>query len=301
MGKRVIVFLLLFFSPAVVGAAQLKSYKITSEAEAADVRANLLITLFNDGDSELKIASLALSHNSEVLSARDTYGELPYTVSGKEATKISFTFSQGIKPGEERVVMIALKAPLVSRKDDYSEYLLVINPRQDVKDFEHILRLPVGAELFSPKESFPTVIPTAEISKASGVVILAWRTSLEADHPAVFLVRYKSPYYSLLRTIAYALSAVALLAMSILGGRELRRRRQKARVLDSLKILNERERLVVAEVIRSEGIKQNELMQRLGYTKSSLSKIVSRLEARGIVKRIKSGKINRLYPGDAIR
>ncbi len=301
MNKWVIIFLLFFLSPAIVGAVQFNSYKITSEVEGTDVREDLFITLFNDGDPELRTASLTLPRNSEVLSVRDTYGRLPYTVTGKETRMLSFTFSEAIKPGEERVIILELKAPLVSRKDGYSEYLLLFNPRQEIKDFEHILRLPVDAELFSPSESYPTVVPDAEISEVSGGLVLTWRTSLEADNPVVFLVRYKSPFYSIRRTIFIALSALVSLSLLFLVGRELRGRRQRSKVLSSLKILNERERLVIAEIVKDEGIKQRELMHLLGYTKSSLSKIISRLEARGLVKKVKSGKINRLYPGERIK
>ncbi len=301
MSKLIVVLLLVFFSPMIVGAVQFKSYKITSEVGDVNVREDLLITLFNDGVSDLKTGSLTLPRNSEVISARDTYGSLSYTVTGKETRTLSFTFSEAIKQGEERVLIIAIKAPLISRKEGYSEYLLLFNPRKEIEEFEHILRLPPDAELFSPRESFPTVVPLAEISETSGVIILTWRTKLEAEIPMVFLVRYKSQYFSIRSTITYGLFAIVLLLSLLFGGKELRVRRQRSQVLKSLKILNERERVVVTEIIKREGVKQSELMAQLGYTKASLSKIISKLEARGLIRKVKSGKINRLYPGERIK
>ncbi len=301
MNKPILLFLLLLFTPAIAGAAHIKSYKITSEIGDVNVREDLLITLFNDGGSELKTASLTLPLNSEIISARDTYGDLSYTVSGKETKTLDFTFSQGIKPGEERVLIIALKAPLVTRKGDYSEYLLLFNPRREIVEFEHILRLPQDAELFSPRESFPAVVPSAEVSETSGVIILTWRTSIEADNPIVFLVRYKSQYFPIQTVIAYGLSGIILLVTLFFAGKEIRQRRQRTQILGSLKILNERERVVVAEVVKKEGIKQGELMAQLGYTKASLSKIITKLEARGLIRKVKSGKINRLYPGEKVK
>jgi uncharacterized membrane protein len=227
-------------------------------------------------------------------------GCCPYTVEGMEIRTLSFTFAKGIKPGEERTIMIALNAPLVSRKDDYNEYVLLFTPRQDIGGFEHILRLPEDAELFSPREGFPAIVPTAEISRASGVMILTWRASLEADNPVVFLVRYKTPHSPILRNLAYALLSAVFFIVSLFVGKDLMRRYRRTKTLKSLSILNERERMVMAEIVKNGGIKQSVLMERLGFTKSSLSKILSRLEARGLIRKVKSGKINRLYPGDKI-
>jgi hypothetical protein len=77
MNKPVIALVFLLFLPYATDAAQFKSYKITTEIEDGIVREDFLITLLNDGGSELKAVSLTLPRNAEVLSARDTYGMLP--------------------------------------------------------------------------------------------------------------------------------------------------------------------------------------------------------------------------------
>ncbi len=296
-----VVSLLILILVCNARAVEIKSYKIVSEVEGVDVREDLFITLLNDGEAELKSATLTLPRDTDILLARDTYGNLAFSVEGERTKILRITFSNPVSPGEERAIILGLKASLVSRKEDYNEYLLLFNPRQDIGDFEHVLRLPMDAQLFSPSESFPAIVPEADIAVEGGFTVLTWKRSLEADHPEVFLVRYRSDSDSILDEIAYGFLAIILLVISFLIWREVGKRRRQSTLLKSLKILNERERRVIAEIVKSEGIRQRELMERLGYTKSSLSKIVSKLEARELIKKVKSGKINRLYPGERIK
>ncbi|MEE8167426.1 MAG: MarR family transcriptional regulator [Candidatus Hydrothermarchaeales archaeon] len=295
-----LLLLLLLLSPALVHATQLRSYKILAEIKGGIVHEELLISLFNDGQSELISGSITAPISAEIVSIRDTYGQLGYQIQSDGIQTMNFNFSIPIHPGEERLVIASIKAPLITQKEEYSEYLLVFTPKQNISDFEHVLKLPKNAELYSPRESFSMVVPEGKISEEPSAITLTWRMGLKANEPTVFLVRYRVPAFPW-EKLAYALFALGSLLAGAFLGNKFWIRRKRAKTIKSLKILNERERFVLEEIIKNEGIKQRELIGKLGYTKSSLSKILSKLEARGLIRKVKSGKVNRLYPGEKIR
>jgi uncharacterized membrane protein len=57
-------------------------------------------------------------------------------------------------------------------------------------------------------------------------------------------------------------------------------------------ILNENEKKVMEEVIRSEGVTQDSLVHRLGYSKAKLSLLLTDLEKKDLVMREKLGRTN---------
>lgn len=57
-------------------------------------------------------------------------------------------------------------------------------------------------------------------------------------------------------------------------------------------ILNENEKKVLEEVIRSKGVTQDSLVHRLGYSKAKLSILLSDLEKKDLVMREKLGRTN---------
>lgn len=57
-------------------------------------------------------------------------------------------------------------------------------------------------------------------------------------------------------------------------------------------ILNENEKKVMKEVIRSEGVTQDSLVHRLGYSKAKLSLLLNDLEKKDLVMREKLGRTN---------
>ena len=58
---------------------------------------------------------------------------------------------------------------------------------------------------------------------------------------------------------------------------------------------------MLERIIRNPEIKQYELIKELGYTKSNMSKIIKRLELRGLVEVKKDGKVRILTVGEKIK
>jgi DNA-binding transcriptional ArsR family regulator len=291
------------FSP--VGAAEITSYKIISQVEGTSVEATVIVTILNDGQNEVSSASLSVPSHYSVKGIQDTYGDLEYEVTGTRIKDIAFTFSTPLRPSEDRVMTLEIRSDsLVSQKEGYYEYLLVFTPRSDIPDFEHVLKLPPGVQLYSPQESFEMVVPPANLSDAFDVPSLGWSMAVGANQPTVFLVRYKTDEKDMGLAgwfLVWAVAGAVMGGVAYLAGRRMRERLRMKRVIESLKILNERERAVIEEVAKREGMKQTELLERLGYTKASLSKILTKLEQRDLVRKEKHGKINRLYLGEKVK
>jgi uncharacterized membrane protein len=298
--KLKVVFALLLIlsilSPA--HAVEYRSYKIIAEVVGDTVNEELVITLLNDGPAELTSGTVTVPEGSEILSVRDSYGDLNYATSEEKGLRIDFSFDVPVKQGEERLIIIKLQTEsLVTKKDGYFEYLLVLTPKQDISDFEHVLKLPKDARLYSPKESFSLVVPEASVTDDGTVV---WKVSLYANMPEVFLARYRLDSGGIWLEGVFAVLALGTIVVLGIAANSLRIAHRKKKTLDSLNILNERERRVLEEIVKNEGIKQYELQNELDYTKTSLSKILARLEARGLVKKKRFGKINKLYPGEKL-
>ena len=292
-----LLFILLISSPA--HAVEYRSYKIIAEVVDDAVNEELVITLLNDGPSELTSGTVSVPQGSEILSVRDSYGELDYITSAERGLRIDFSFGIPVKQAEERLVIIKLRTKsLVTKKDGYFEYLLVLTPKHDIPDFEHVLKLPKDARLYSPRESFSLVVPEANVTYGDGTVV--WKVGLYANIPEVFLARYRLDSGSIWQAAAFIVFALCTMAVFGVAANKVRINQRRKKMLDSLSILNERERHVLEEIVRNEGIKQYELLDKLGYTKASLSKILAKLEARGLVKKKRFGKVNRLYPGERL-
>lgn len=292
---RALILIPLLLIP-MAAAVEFESYQITTEVKELLTKEDYIIALRNDGGKELKSFFITFPLDAEVLSVRDSYGDLSYKAERDKSLTLSFDFAPSIKPGEKRLLFITLETKSrVSWKGDYYEYLLVITPRQDLKDFELVLKLPSGASLHSPREGFKVLVPEAEFVEGYPTPTLSWKRPLKADNPEVFLVRYRAGKSNIVQYIGIAIAALAAAAALAMVTWKAFLAMQRSKAIDSLKILNEREKRILEEIIKEDGIKQYVLLERLDYTKSSLSKILTKLEARGLIKKKKIGKINRWY------
>ncbi len=67
-----------------------------------------------------------------------------------------------------------------------------------------------------------------------------------------------------------------------------------------LKALSPEERLAMQKVREQDGITQTTLMLRTDLSKTKLSFVLSDLEKKGLIKKVKEGKINRIHMKEAI-
>ena len=303
MGRKIFVVilatsLLLLILPNTC-SAQVLTYKLISSIEEGFAEEEHYLTLFNNASYPLNQFSVSLPRDVEMIYVKDVYSILNFEIERNGKAKLTINFSIPIEPKEARLLMFKYRTrERIKARGNFNEYLLVFMPKQDIENFELILKLPRDSELYSPK-GLEVVVPKANLSVLEGRSVLKWKTNLQANHPQIFLVRFRSkPNFNLLLISLLILAAALVPAYKF--GYKVWKTHQKIRRLSMLKILNERERRVLEEIIKKEGITQLELMHKLGFSKASLSKILSKLELRGLVKKKKWGKVNKLYPGEKL-
>lgn len=279
-------------------SAQVLTYKLISSIEEGFAEEEHYLTLFNNASYPLNQFSVSLPRDVEMIYVKDVYSILNFEIEKNGEAKLTINFSVPIEPKEARLLMFKYRTrERIKVRGDFNEYLLVFMPKQDIENFELILKLPRDSELYSPK-GLEVVVPKANLSVLDGRSVLKWKTNLQANHPQIFLVRFRSKPNFNFSILVSLLILLTILIPTYKFGRKVWKCYQKIRRLSMLKILNERERRVLEEIIKKEGITQLELMHKLGFSKASLSKILSKLELRGLVKKKKWGKVNKLYPGE---
>jgi len=270
-------------------ALNIDSYRIAAEKEEGSVNLALFIYVSNNEPKPVDSVLLSIPPDSTVLSVGDFYGSLAYEKAG---SSLRIHFSNPIWQHERRLILVELSSSSVlSSKGGFSEYLLIFDPPRDIPEFEHTFKLPG-----SGKGSLQFVSPHAEVFSEDGNLLVRWKMPLKAGIPQPFIARFDGgkteliPFISVLFLFGLAYFAYRL------SGRYLAALR-KSKLIDSLRILNERERVVVEAVVKKNGISQSELQWKFGYTKASMSKIVGKLAFREILVKRKHGKANLLYPG----
>lgn len=284
-GACVCLFFLLSFSFAL----NIDSYQIAAEKEDDSVHLALFIYVSNNESKPVDSVLLSIPPGSEVLSVGDFYGSLGYEKAG---SSLKIGFSNPIEQHARRLILVELSSSSVlSSKGGFSEYLLIFNPPRDIPEFEHTFKLPG-----SDKGSLQFVSPSAEVFSKDGTLLVSWNLPLKAGVPQPFIARFDEGKTDFIPFITVLFLFILAYFAYRLSGRYLASLR-KSKLIDSLRILNERERVVVEAVVKNNGISQSELQWKFGYTKASMSKIVSKLVFREILVKRKHGKANLIYPG----
>ena len=299
-----LIFLLLSFQT--VSALEIESYKITAAPSNDDVANSIEITINNTKTSALTQGILHLAKDAEIEGIRDSYGTLSYNLTEQEEDlKVSFSFSIPVQPNEARVVTLETTTHNVVQKEGYFEYLLVLVPSTDIENVVHIVKLDKEAVLYNTAKDEGKdylIVPDATVSETADNIVIQWQSSLTKDTPSVFLVRFaQETGINYWKWTAILLLTLIFGAGLGIGAQQLYVYRKQQKALNATNILNEREKAVLALIIKNPEIKQYELIKQLGYTKSNMSKIIKRLELRGLVAVKKEGKIRILTLGEKMK
>ena len=303
--KKILYLITLILCFHIVSALEIESYKITATPIDGNYVENVVeLTIFNNKEGEVSQGSLTLAKDAEILAITDSYGPLQYTVEEEtENKKLTFTFEIPIKGSEKRVVTLQTKTYNIIQKEGYFEYLLVLVPSKDIVSFTHILRLEKDVDLYSTSAGKNNVIiPDANITETETNLIIEWQQELQENVPAVFLVRFSQEtginYWKWFGIIIIIGSIGAVIGVV---GTKVHAKYRQNRALKATNLLNEREKAVLERIIKNPEMKQYELIKQLGYTKSNMSKIIKRLELRGLVEVKRDGKVRILKIGEKIR
>ena len=146
------------------------------------------------------------------------------------------------------------------------------------------------------------IVPDATVSETSDNIVLEWQSTLTKDTPSIFLVRFaQETGVNYWKWTAILLLTIVFGAGLGIGAQHVYAYRKQQKALKATNILNEREKAVLELIIKNPEMKQYEIVKQLGYTKSNMSKIIKRLEFRGLVAVKKEGKIRILTLGEKMK
>lgn len=274
----------------------LVSYRLVSE-----IGDNLRVsdTLLVEVPAYARSAYLSVPPATDVLYVRNPYGPLRYVIGENGKLEIQNISAGPYLHRNELEVGMSSWGRIARKGDDALEYVLVFAPAGNASSFEHAVKVPASSGIVA-------VAPQAEMLQENGRTVVYWKPGswgAEGGGPTVFLVRFVKEESKLFE---YALAAVALVSFGLLAGRASGaafKEYRKRKLVLSFGLLNEKDEKVLTAVVKSGegGIPQGELLRGTQYTKSNLSKIIDRLEARGLLEKRKNGRMQRVLPGPKLK
>ena len=255
--------------------AEITSLTITADIEGSTAFIDYVLKVTN------KTEELPL--RGEIIYARDIYGDIKFD--NKEIELLV-----PLEENEERIVLIKIKTKeIISKKEDFTEYVYIHSLNNFNAITKHNVILPENSELIE-------TLPASKEQLLDNRMIIIWD---ETDN--VYIIRYREKEQLFL---PYVLAGITI-AVFIFFGRwyvnKNKQEREKKGMLNSLKLLNEKEREIVKLIIESPGITQYKIMEHHKITKSNLSKIIKKLSFNGIIEKRDIGRINKLYPGEKLK
>ena len=88
---------------------------------------------------------------------------------------------------------------------------------------------------------------------------------------------------------------LAILAVMLAASVYLFRRFKRKRTNDKIDILKEDEQAIMRLIIEKDGIDQREIQRVTDFSKTKVSKILSELEKRGVIRKEQAGRRNKIF------
>ncbi len=133
-----ILSLLLFITP--IYAVEFDSIKINADIQGEGVYLNYIIRISNPETACVSDIKLNVPLNYELISLKDNYGELEYSLKSDSITPL---FDPCISKNSDRLILLNLKSEDVgSFEGDYYKYVFDFYPNDNINNFEHVVKLP---------------------------------------------------------------------------------------------------------------------------------------------------------------
>lgn len=277
-------------------AQEIISYNISVKLEENSAREEISVLLLNQHYYPLKTFSYSLRADAVDVEVLDDKGSLVFNVSGDRGSTILSKFRVPLQPNASTTVTIKFKVPKAVSKAG-SEYIFspVFSLPAGTEEFRLRIRLPEGMGLPRPIQSgygYTDVVPLPDRVHSDGkAIILEWTRFNEGGDFAVYIRYARPPGQNKNLYIATFFAVLILMAVY------LRRSRQRA-IAEQLG----RDEIRVLDLIKEkQGIAQRDIVENTGFSKAKVSSIISDLEDKGIIRKKKSGLINRLFLTDKYR
>jgi uncharacterized membrane protein len=295
MGLRhfITLLLLVLFLVSQVAAQELY-YDITIVLSESDAHETVQIGYNNTMDVPFEGISYELPGDAKNIKVRDAQGGLMAEISYGAETTIRSNFRNPIQPGDyETITMEFDTEELVSFSGGEYIFSAIFSPPVDhTNRFLLKIELPKGMGLVHPISSAAQtdIAPLPDKTVSDGTrTIFEWDVRPQGEF-AVF-VRYKafSTRFDINKFILLAFAVLALLLVVYYLSRKRPRKKEPTG------FMKEDEKVIIGLVKENEGVVQKRLVEHTGFSKAKISKIVSDLKKRKILRVEKIGRRNKLF------
>ncbi len=285
---------ILLLSSEIVHGLAISSYDVSLALMEQELHEQITIRFLNTESFPLEHFSYVFDGEIRNLLVYDETGPLDSEVRKERdgRTSISSRFRKPLAPGDSYALTLEFDTSgYVTAYPDFSEFSIVLRLPRNTDSFSMKLRLPEGALLPRPlKEPLRTsdVIPLPDNTYSDGKsVIFEWRRSDIKEFSAY--VKYL-PEGGGPRNYGKILLAILALAALLLAFYLW-----KKRAVEKIEYLKEDEQLIIRSIMNEDGIDQKKIQQLTNFSKAKVSKIISDLDSRNIVRKEKFGRRNKLY------
>lgn len=296
--KWVVILTAIFLTSFSIGSAQeILNYNISLELTETTVHEKISVEIFNPQDFSLKTFSYVLRENAEDIMVYDDLGELKSNVTENKGVVISSGFREPLQPNSSSIIAIEFNAPgFVTKSGKDYVFSSVFSLPVGTNEFHLRIKLPEGMGLtvpITPGATSTDIAPLPDNVYSDGTsTIFEWvRHDISKDF-AVY-VKYTKFYgwrLELKKYVPFGI-LIAILVGIILYFLQLKKKAE----LEKIEYMKEDEKLIIQQIMQNEGIVQKKIAEYTGFSKGKVSKIVSDLEERKIIRKEKIGRRTKLY------
>jgi uncharacterized membrane protein len=271
-----IFFILLAYPSA---AQEFHTYSIK-----ADIVGNIATEDVEITFSEISDLTYVVDGNIDQVNPTSNDGKLTYSV---ENGPQSYIVVSNLSDKNHLKILFETNSPL-SRKDGNVEALFKLRFPVDVGDFSLTIVLPDHGLPVSTEDGF-SIFPTPQkqFIEVDRYHILWERNDLKSGDEITYSVVYALPKRSYL---PYLVSLVILIG-ALYSIYYLRKRKKDL----FLKGLGKNERKVIELLLERNEIYQSEIREKMGFSKVKMTRLVQKLEKKGLIEIEKIGKKNKIF------
>ena len=293
----VIIYLLVFLSGSVY-ALEIEEYKATAYVIDNKLQEEVTIKVYNDREEPLVRFTYPFGGKLKNLSVHDSVGELEHSSKYTgDKTYVTGTLRKPLSAGNyyEITYKFYLDDQITRKETTYilsTTHSLLAN----VKSFDFTIALPEGYGIAGR-----SVSPHPGKFMSDGRhVILEWNLQepippelREFDAIVLYenLLGEKLPWWEGKQTYLYLVMAAAISA----GSFYVFKRFRKKQTNDKIGILKEDEQAIMRLIMDQDGIDQREIQRETDFSKTKVSKILSELEKRGVIRKEQAGRRNKIF------
>ena len=265
--------------------------------------------VYNIGEPSISTISLRIdSLNIEILAAevQDTSTEAT-AINRDRYTEVAIALPDALESDSSVWIHLNLRITdlqselLAGTNSNYlqGDFIFYIRPLNTYSNITFTAVLPVDATL--SQESVGPLFPDPDCNCTDGnSLIFLWEIPiLQSGQERAFIIKYQLPAASSVQTENYLLQGILLLGLGLVVGAVLTlvfpRLAERLRRITSVRLIGiTAEEEIIIETIRRKGgsCNQKELYRGLDMSQSKVSLILSNLEERGLLRRVRDGREN---------